>query len=56
VYGLDVPSNRSLNQYKVKMGFPVVRVPARFWLLRPTGAFIRWWRPEAYYRLSGIGR
>jgi hypothetical protein len=54
VYGLDVPSDQSLKQYKVKMGFPVVKVPVCFWLLRPAGAFIRWWRPEVYYRLSGV--
>jgi hypothetical protein len=53
VYGLDVPSNQSLKQYKVKMGFPVVRVPARFWLFRPAQIFIRWRRPEVYYRLTG---
>jgi hypothetical protein len=55
VYGLDVPSDQSLKQYKVKMGFPVVRIPVRFWLLWPAGPLISWWRPEVYYRLSGIG-
>jgi hypothetical protein len=53
VYGLDVPSDQSLKQYKEKMGFPVVKVPTRLWLLQPAGALIRWWRPEVYYRLSG---
>ena len=53
VYGLDVPSDRSLKQYKEKMGFPVVKIPTRQWLLQPAGAFIRWWRPEVYYRLTG---
>ncbi|HEX6115319.1 MAG TPA: GNAT family N-acetyltransferase [Geminicoccaceae bacterium] len=53
VYGLDVPSDQSLKQYKEKMGFPVVKIPARHWLLQPAGIFIRWWRPEVYYRLTG---
>jgi hypothetical protein len=56
VYGLDVPSDQSLKQYKEKMGFPVARIPTRHWLLAPAGAFIRWWRPEVYYRLSGDAR
>jgi Acetyltransferase (GNAT) family len=56
VYGLDVPSDRTLKQYKEKMGFPVVRIPTRHWLLQPARAFIRWWRPEVYYRLSGDER
>lgn len=55
-YGLDAPSDQNLKHYKVKMGFPVVRIPMHFWLLPPSGAFIRWWRPEVYYRMSGIGR
>ena len=53
VYGLDVPSDQSLKKYKEKMGFPVVKVPARCWLLPPAGAVIRWWRPEVHYRLTG---
>ena len=53
VYGLDVPSDQSLKQYKEKMGFPVAKIPTRQWLLQPAGAFIRWWRPEVYYRLTG---
>jgi hypothetical protein len=55
-YGLDVPSDRSLRQYKEKMGFPVARIPARRWLLPPAGAVIRWSRPEVYYRLTGDDR
>lgn len=54
VYGLDVPSNTSLKEFKVKMGFPVVRAPASIWLLPPAGALIRWRRPEVYYRLTGL--
>jgi Acetyltransferase (GNAT) family len=53
VYGLDVPSDRSLKQYKEKMGFPVVRIPTWQWLLPPARTFIRWSRPEVYYRLTG---
>ncbi|HSC29063.1 MAG TPA: hypothetical protein VLD67_17435, partial [Vicinamibacterales bacterium] len=52
-YGLDVPSDRSLKQYKEKMGFPVVRIPTRHWLVQPARAVIRRWRPEVYYRLTG---
>jgi hypothetical protein len=52
-YGLDVPSDQSLKQYKEKMGFPVVRIPTRHWLLPPARAVIRRWRPEVYYRLTG---
>ena len=53
VYGLDVPSDQDLKQYKVKMGFPVQKIPARFWLFEPARIFIRWWSPEVYYRLTG---
>lgn len=53
VYGLDVPSDRSLKQYKEKMGFPVVKIPTRQWLLQPARTLIRRWRPEVYYRLTG---
>lgn len=56
VYGLDVPSDQSLKQYKLKMGFPVAKIPARFWFLWPAGHLLRWWRPEPYYRLTGIER
>jgi Acetyltransferase (GNAT) family len=56
VYGLDVPSDRSLKQYKEKMGFPVARIPTRHWLLPPAGTCIRRWRPEVYYRLTGDDR
>lgn len=52
-YGLDVPSDQSLKQYKEKMGFPVVKIPTRHWLLRPARVFIRYWNPEVYYRLTG---
>jgi hypothetical protein len=55
VYGLDLRSDEGLTHYKLKMGFPVVRVPARYWLFPLTGTFMHWWRPEVYYRITGDG-
>lgn len=53
VYGLDVPSNPNLKEFKVKMGFPVVRVPAIYRLVLLAGRLLRWWRPEVHYRITG---
>lgn len=53
VYGLDIPSNQSLRDFKAHLGFPVTHVPALYWFLQPTDMFVRWWRPEVYYRLTG---
>ena len=56
VYGIDLPSEQSLKHYKTKMGFPVVMIPQFFWLLQPAAALMRRWRPEAHYRLTGVGQ
>jgi hypothetical protein len=55
VHGLHIPSNKGLNFFKEAMGFAIVRMPSRFWILEPIGRFIRWRQPESYYRLTGRG-
>jgi hypothetical protein len=55
VNGLHTPSNQPLTEFKVKLGFSVVKVPVRYWLFPPAGALIHWWRPEVYYRIAGDG-
>jgi hypothetical protein len=53
VYGQDTPEDRSLTEYKLSMGFPVVHVPARVWLAPVLKTLVRIRRPHAYYRLTG---
>jgi hypothetical protein len=53
VSGLHQPELESLTAYKLRLGFPVVQVPARAWLIRPAESLLRYRRPYAYYRLTG---
>ncbi len=53
--GLHEPEKPNLTIYKVRNRFPVVRVPARVWMLKPAELLLRWRDPLAYYRLTGRG-
>jgi hypothetical protein len=53
VNGLHAPERAGLCRYKERMGYSVVRVPARAWFAPLAGSIIRAKRPHAYYRLTG---
>jgi hypothetical protein len=53
--GLHMPELPQLTAYKVGLGFSLVQVPARVWMLPPAGAYMRRRYPVKYYRLTGRG-
>ncbi len=53
--GVYQPEMPRLAAFKVRHGFPVVRVPSRFWMLKPMELVVRARRPLTYYRLTGRG-
>ena len=48
-----IPENASLAFFKEGIGFPVVNVPSKAWLLPVADTLIRWRKPFLYYRLTG---
>jgi hypothetical protein len=48
-----IPEDAALARFKEGIGFPVVRVPSKVWLLPPAAPLIRWRKPFLYYRLTG---
>jgi hypothetical protein len=55
VYGLHARENKSLDFYKERIGFPVVRVPSRVSINPIVAQYIRWQKPHVFYRLTGRG-
>jgi hypothetical protein len=55
VNGMHTPENPGLMAFKERLGFRVVHVPSRLWMLRPAQRAIRRVRPWGYYRLTGHG-
>jgi len=55
VYGQHSIENRPLSFFKEGMGFAVTAIPSRVWILPVFRAFIRWWSPAKFYRLTGLG-
>lgn len=53
VYGWGYPHNETLRVFKFAMGFPVVDVPSRVWMLPFVGPYIRRRLPDKYYWLTG---
>lgn len=53
VYGQHSRENPRLDVYKEGMGFPVVHIPTRVWMIAPMSWLLRWHRPHAHYRLTG---
>lgn len=53
VYGWGYPSNESLRVFKQAMGFPVVHVPSRVWMLPLVDGIIRRRRPRQHFWLTG---
>lgn len=47
------PEKPSLSEHKIGMGFDLVLVPSRVWLLPPSNLLVRLVKPHAFYRLTG---
>ncbi len=48
-----VPEDSALAVFKEGLGFPVVKVPSRAWLLPVADSVVRWRKPFLHYRLTG---
>lgn len=53
VHSPHIPEDTALAVFKEGIGFPVVRVPSRVWLLPGADALIRRRKPFLHYRLTG---
>jgi hypothetical protein len=51
--GLQEPEHASLGQFKTRVGFELVSIPARFWMHPLAGLVVRRRLPEKYFRLTG---
>lgn len=51
--GLAMPEKEGLTSYKNRLGFQLVRIPARVWLLRLLSGYVRSRHPYQYYRFTG---
>ena len=52
-YGQETPEDSSLGYFKEGLGFPVVKIPTRFWFPKLILNYIRRKAPEKFYRLTG---
>jgi hypothetical protein len=48
-----MPEKEGLTSYKNRLGFQLVRIPTRVWLLRLLSGYIRSRHPYQYYRFTG---
>lgn len=48
-----IPEDRALVVFKEGIGFPVVQVSSRAWLLPGADTLVRWRKPFLHYRLTG---
>jgi hypothetical protein len=53
VHGLVVSERPGLTRFKEQLGFPVVEVPAVYWIAPGAKQLLRSFRPHAYYRFTG---
>jgi len=53
VHSLVTPERPGLLRFKEQMGFPIVEVPARYWIAPGLEQLLRRLRPNAYYRFTG---
>jgi hypothetical protein len=51
--GLAMPEKEGLTSYKNRLGFQLVQIPTRVWLLRLLSGYIRSRHPYQYYRFTG---
>ena len=49
----QIPEDAALVVFKEGIGFPVVQVPSKTWLLPVADTLIRWRKPFLHYRLTG---
>ena len=50
---LTFPEDPALVVFKEGIGFPVVKVPSKAWLLPVADTLVRWRKPFLHYRLTG---
>ena len=48
-----IPEDEALVVFKEGIGFPVVKVPSKAWLLPVANSLVRWRKPFLHYRLTG---
>ena len=48
-----IPEDAALVVFKEGIGFPVVNVPSKAWLLPVANTLVRWRKPYLHYRLTG---
>jgi len=48
-----IPEDPALTVFKAGIGFPVVHVPSKAWLLPVADTLVRWRKPFLHYRLTG---
>jgi hypothetical protein len=48
-----IPEDPALVVFKEGIGFPVVKVPSKAWLLPVANTIVRWRKPFLHYRLTG---
>jgi hypothetical protein len=48
-----IPEDAALTFFKRGIGFPVVHVPSKAWLLPVANTLVRWRKPLLHYRLTG---
>jgi hypothetical protein len=51
--GLAMPEKKGLTSYKNRLGFQLVRIPTKVWLLPLLSRYIRIRHPYQYYRFTG---
>jgi len=56
IHSLVTPERPGLTRFKEQMGFPIVEVPARFWIAPGLRQLLENLRPHAYYRFTGHRR
>ena len=52
--GRHAPENEGLSSFKARIGFPVVYVPARYSMMGLPAQMMRRWKPNTYYRFTGV--
>jgi hypothetical protein len=53
VHSPHIPEDAALAVFKKGIGFPVVQVPSKIWMLPFAEPLIRWRKPFLHYRLTG---
>ena len=52
-HSAHIPEDQALVVFKQGIGFPVVNVPSKVWLLPVADTLVRWRKPMLHYRLTG---